>query len=68
MHTQAAHIDLLHIYLVIGVLENAPHPPEGGLSAGAGSRESCGCWAHIMSHQIWQEGPLAEGFTQEVKS
>ena len=44
------------------------HLPEGGLSAGAGSRESCCGWAHIMSHQIWLEGPLAEGFTQEVQS
>ena len=25
-----------------------PHPPEGGLSAGAGIRKSCSCWAHIM--------------------
>ena len=41
---------------------------EGGLSAGAGIGESCGCWAYIMSHQVWQEWPLEEGFTQEVKS
>ena len=44
------------------------HPSEGGLSAGAAIRESCGGWAHIMSEQVWPEGPLAEGFTQEVKS
>ena len=45
-----------------------PHPQEGELSAGAGISESCGGWAHLIRHQVWQEGPLAEGFTQEVKS
>ena len=25
-------------------------------------------WADLIWEQIWQEGPLAEGFTQEVKS
>ena len=31
-----------------------------GLSAGAGSRESCGCWADIMSEQISALGPLSD--------
>ena len=42
--------------------------PEGGLSAGAGIGGKSGQPTDIMSHQVWQEGPLAEGFTQEVKS
>jgi len=44
------------------------HPPEGGLSAGAGSRESCCCWADLIREQVWQEWPLDQGFTQKVKS
>ena len=47
---------------------NGPNPPEGGLSAGAGIRGFHGQPAHIMSEQFWQEGPLEDGFTQEVKS
>ena len=43
-------------------------PPEGGLSAGAGSGESCCCWADLIRHQVWLEVPLDQGFTQEVKS
>ena len=45
-----------------------PLPPEGGLSAGAGSGESCCGWADLIREQVWLEGPLAEGFTQEVQS
>ena len=34
--------------------------PEGGLSAGAGIRESCSYWAHIMSHQVGALRALSE--------
>ena len=39
------------------------HPLEGGLSTGAGTRESCCCWAHIIRHQVGALGPpLRETF------
>ena len=51
---------------VIGV--NGTHPPEGGLSNGAGIAGFHGLRLQIMSGQNWQEWPLNEGFTQEGKS
>ena len=47
---------------------SGPHPTEGGLSAGAGSRGFHGQRAHIMSEQVRALRALSEGFTQEVKS
>ena len=44
------------------------HSPEGKLFAAAGIRGSFSCWADLIREQVWPEGPLAEGFTQEVQS
>ena len=48
--------------------DGGPHPPEGGLSAGAGSGGFHGQPTDLIWEQVWQEWPLNEGFTQEVKS
>ena len=44
------------------------HPPEGGLSAGAGSRGEKWPGSRLNSGTSWGPGALSEGFTQEVKS
>jgi hypothetical protein len=48
--------------------DGGPSADEGGLSAGAGSRGFHGQPTDLIWEQVWQEWPLAEGFTQEVKS
>ena len=45
-----------------------PHPPEGGLSAGAGSRGEKWPGSRYNERASLARRALAEGFTQEVKS
>ena len=43
------------------------HPSEGGLSNEAGMSGVDTLTPEIMSGQVWQEGPLKEGFTEKVR-